>query len=851
MMNKNPYLNNLIARSLFESHNEIIFENEKVDALLNKISDNALDAFKILTFDLAPARDRNPDIMRVKLSDISNSKNVKELTAKLLDYADDNDLVNPKYAEAKRLYLQALGKLGDALNRASDIGKGKDEVVLKSFKIAPMKLQNSLDNIAKQAEEELKLKKTNESLLIGDSSLNESIFTGYRGRVENLKKLLANLITSAEGKDQKNGYGRDWKRTFIDLDEKRKVLDTTRGGFGEKDKAALTELEKQVEKFQDDFNKSVVQAATRSLQNLEDDEEVYTTYSDVTELTNGALDLLTRAKTQYALAAKQIKDDHEAEENNMVKTIFPIKRGDTDSDKKIKGSGLIYAIQSALVNGIPSAGKLIKSKGGPNGKYGPATSAVISTIQKMEGNKNTNGELDKTLLDDILSSDWVAEKDKKAIEKSLQVVRVKVNESSTSVMSISDFSNSLNEGKIVINNSEFEKELGTQYKNVAALSPADGKKGETHESPSHGGSSSGVKTLAKSLREVYNLKVEDEDFLKQDGSLKSSYSPQFIKAWNSTLDGIKKNSAKSDYSYFFFSGGIYNVNMASSSLKNPCNWNKWADVRSIKTLDESDSADFIENYLKSWKTFGMIRPDNRYAGIKSLLRSNAENNELDLAGAYERMSSSIKYETKPFIAYADLKGDVAKAFNQALQKNEKSPDLGIEEFVAINNFLVMVANAVSFDGSKFISCVKWIHDNVLGEATAKRISDDKYFTFSMNDTNKDSGKLLGFDKSNIIISDPDKICGRKFDKSGSVPDDLSGFKPIISEGKSGSADVRKALGINCYYIAVDIYPSIKTHVKRMNATNFEQVPQFKPFKCANYDGGEAKVSKPSGPLGSR
>jgi hypothetical protein len=168
------------------------------------------------------------------------------------------------------------------------------------------------------------------------------------------------------------------------------------------------------------------------------------------ELTNSALDLLTRAKTQCALAAKEIKDEHEAEENNMVKTLFPLKRGDTDADKKIKGSGLIYAIQSALVNGIPSAGKLIKSKGGPNGKYGPATSAVISTIQKLEGNKNTNGELDKTLLDDILSSDWVAEKDKKAIEKSLQVVRVKVNESFSSVMSISDFSNSLNEGKIVI-----------------------------------------------------------------------------------------------------------------------------------------------------------------------------------------------------------------------------------------------------------------------------------------------------------------------------------------------------------------------------------------------------------------
>ena len=33
-----------------------------------------------------------------------------------------------------------------------------------------MKLQNSLDNIAKQAEEELKLKKTNESLVLNNWS---------------------------------------------------------------------------------------------------------------------------------------------------------------------------------------------------------------------------------------------------------------------------------------------------------------------------------------------------------------------------------------------------------------------------------------------------------------------------------------------------------------------------------------------------------------------------------------------------------------------------------------------------------------------------------------------------------
>jgi hypothetical protein len=825
-MNKNPYLNNLVARSIFESHYDKILENEKVDALLNKISDNALDAFKILTFDLAPSRDRNPDIMRVKLSDISNSNNVKELTAKLLDYADDNDLFNAKYAETKRLYLEALKKLSDALNRAVEIGKDKDDVILKSFRKSPIKLQNTLDNIAKDAEEALKIKKQNESEFFHDNPIFESIFTGYRGRIETLKKLLANLITSAEGKDQRNGYGRDWKRTFIDLDEKRKVLDTTRGGFGEKDKKSLDELEKQVEKFHADFNKSIIQAANRSLQNLEDDEEINTSYSDVTELTNTALDLLTRAKAQYTITAKEIKDDQIAEENTVIKSVFPLKRGDSDADKKIKGSGLIYAIQSALVNGIPSASKLIKSKGGPNGKYGPATTAVVATIQKIVGNKNTNGEIDKVLLDDIISSDWVSEKDKKAIQKSLETVRNKMNESSNTVISLSEF-DKLYEGKIVINNSDFEKELDSQYKNIGG-SVSDKK--ETYESPKSGGSSSGAKNLAKNLRSSYNLKIEEEDFLKQDGSLRSSYSPQFIKAWNSSLEKVISEKKVDEYSYFFFSGGVYNINLSTSSLKTPCNWNKWADVRGIKTLGNDDATDFIENYLKGWKTFGMIRPGFRYDGIKSLLRENAQNDSLDLSSAYEMMETSIKNKSIPFIDYDNLKGDISKAFSLALQKNEKSPDLGKEEFVAINNFLVMIANAITFDGSKFISCLKWVHDNLLGESTAKRIKRDQMFSVTNEDG--DSGKLLGFDKSSIAILGSKKIAEKKLDKKSNVDVDLPGLK-ILSDSEQNST-IKEALAKNCYYMGSDIYPSIKIHLKRMNSTNFEQVPQTSPFKCKEF-----------------
>jgi hypothetical protein len=288
-----------------------------------------------------------------------------------------------------------------------------------------------------------------------------------------------------------------------------------------------------------------------------------------------------------------------------------------------------------------------------------------------------------------------------------------------------------------------------------------------------------------------------------------------------------------EYSYFFFSGGVYNINLASSSLKTPCNWNKWADARGIKTLGNDDATDFVENYIKGWTTFGMVRPGYRYDGIKSLLRANAQNDDLDLSTAYEMMETSVKNKSVPFIDYDNLKGDIAKAFGLALQRGEKSPDLGKEEFVAINNFLIMIANAVSFDGSKFISCLKWIHDNILGEATAKRVKRDNIYGLSRNADDDDSGKLLGFQGSQIIIAGSQKLADKKLNKKGEISEDLPGIK-VLSEDDRGGTDIQKVLAKNCYYIGADVYPSIKLHVKRMNATNFEQVPQSAPFKCQEF-----------------
>jgi hypothetical protein len=824
-MKRDPYIYNSVAKNFIQERLDKIFENENVDQLLVKVADNALNAFKIITFDLAPKRDRNPDAIRVKLSDITNSNNIKELTAKLLDYADDNDLYNSKFYESKKLYLDALGKFCDALIRTSEISKAKDEVAIKQFKLSANKLMNSIDNAAKQVEEEEKKANENLDLYFFDDPLNESIFTGYKDRLKDLKKLLINLKTSAEGKDQKNGYGKDWKIVFVELDEKRKTLDVNEGG--EKSRKLLEELEKQVAKYQEEFNDALIKAANKTLQKLEQDEEIYTTYSDVTELVSQAIEFLTRAKTQYLIVIKDIKDDNEAKELEISKTLFPLKRGDTDSDKKIKNSGLIFAIQKAFVDGIPSAGKLLKSKGGPNGKFGPATTSIVATLQKITGNKNQNGELDRTLLGDIISSDWVSNENKRKIQTALETVKSKTNEDYSYVNN--DY---LFEGKIQINQSEFEVELGKKFDEIKSMVVDRAKGEDVSHKP---GSASGVGKLTKKLRELYNIKIEEDNFIKGDGTLKSSYTTQFIKDWISALGKAQESDPK-EFAYFFTNGGIYNINQSYTSLKNSCNWSEWTEFRKIKSLNDEDATDFLSNYLKGWTTFGMIRPSYRYEGLKNLSKKNSSNESLDLSGAYEMMESSIKNKEVPFISYEDLKGDIAKAFKMVLQKDEKSPDLGKEEFVAINNFLIMVANCVSFDGDEFISCVKWLDENVIGESTAKRIAKDQIISASLSD-DSDSGPLLGYESSKIVvgnlsqISKGETVSKRKKKTSSSLPGlvELAGMK--TSEKKSET--IKDVLSDTCYYIAADVYPSIQTHLKRMNSKTFDQVPQVSPNKCIN------------------
>jgi hypothetical protein len=329
------------------------------------------------------------------------------------------------------------------------------------------------------------------------------------------------------------------------------------------------------------------------------------------------------------------------------------------------------------------------------------------------------------------------------------------------------------------------------------------------------------------------MKIESDDFVKTDGTLKSSYTPGFVSAWTKAIDKVGE-SAK-EYGYFFYDGGLYPIKSKYSSLKRPSNWEKWSIVRQAKSFNSEDASDFLSDYMKSWKSFGKVKGEERYQAIKSIIKKRGDS---DLATAYELMDSSILNKSIPYIDFDDLKGNITKAFNIALQKGEKSPDLGAEDFCAVNDFLIMISSAVSFDGKKFISCVKWIHDHVLGEVTAKRIANDSIIFLK---TGGFSGvdEILSYNSTGIILRDVTTKSGIKslIDRVRKLilkdpTKDLPGFKYLID--MDDDDDLGKCtLSLNCKYIACEIYPIVNSHVKRMNANSFEKVPQSKFGKCVD------------------
>jgi peptidoglycan hydrolase-like protein with peptidoglycan-binding domain len=641
--------------------------------------------------------------------------------------------------------------------------------------------------------------------------LNESVFVAFSDRIENLKKLIYNLIIGAEGKNQKTGYGKDWKRIFIDLDQKLNILESTRNGISERDRKFLEDIEKQVEKQADEYLGAVIQTSSRISNEIEQNPDLEKYYSDVLEIFNKALDTLTRSKSQYISVLKDVKEEIGEKEIELVKYIFPLKSGDSDSNKRFSGSGLISKIQDALSDGIPSAAAALRNSG-EKGIYGPKTEAVVKALQKNVGNKNVDGKLDKSLLDSILISDFISDKNKKIIIEAIKSIKKPLNEGFVF--------GSVSENKIVIDKESFAKDLDSFAK---AENESSGSKMITDEEKA----SLNIENLAKRLRKEYGVRVESDDFKREDGNFKISYSAPFINAWYTAVEEI---GGDKNYQYFYWDGGVYAIDSERTSLKNPSNWKSWANIRQINDLSDDDCVDFFSNYLEEWKTFGMIKPEYRSSALKSLYKKNADL-ELDFPGVYEMVSPVISESEIPFIPYDILTKKIAKAVNEIAQIGEDNPDLGASDMVVLNNLLCMVANAISYDGDRFISCIRWIYDNSLSPRSAKRISSD---TITVSGSPEKRGHMLFFEGSTIKVRSTSDISlseESRLDQYKEIDDHLEGWKPLSRLSKNSSSPIKASLGNNVYFIGSRVYPSVKVHLKRINSMDFSQVPQEDNSKC--------------------
>lgn len=803
---KNYYLINPVARQLLKE--SILLENELVDALLKKVADSSLDIFKRMNFDLAPERDRKVDTIRLKLTDIVRSGDGIELLAKLKDYSEDNQLSDGKYSSAKDLYVDSLNFIIDSVKAAKAVSSDNDKKFLEYSQAAAKKMQASLDDIAKKVSQ-----KTNES----EQVINEGLFTGYRGRIRRLEQRLNDLISSSEGKNSSSGYSRDWKRLFLELSQKLSAIDTSRDGTGSKDKQILETLEKDTDKYQKELNRAIINATDREIQKIENDKELKDSYTDVVDLINKAMDNFVKANTAQETAESEIRDSIEDREERFNEKVFPIKSGDKDSDAKFQDSNLIARIQSALMDGLPTVKRFLSSKGGSDGKYGNATSSVIAAIQKQSGNKDVDGQLDRTLLDSILASDFVGSDDRKKIISALDVIKDNVLTESF-VIAFGSFSNLFEAEKIRIDQSSMETDIKTYYDQFSSQSGSEGSAKSTGSGKSSSVNSESLASdVAKVLRKIGIGSMESETFLKADGSLKSKYSEDFIKAWRYAAE-----NADSEQFSFFYDGGVYILKNKKTSLRNPMNLPKWKDSMG----DDGDNyIDFVKSYDMMFKSLGFVDREKAANTLNIYFKEVSDSSETSMKNLISPLKNILN--GSPYIELSDVDKKIGKAieiFSQTNEAQRGDRDLGVEDFVAINNILVMTSGVFTEKGGKIISVVDHIRDKYLTNPVLKELNDDGYFSSWSSSVH---GPILyltgspGEDDGGIRIlkTIPSGASVRKY--YSTTLEEVFG-KDIPKNDKFSKIGGKKLINVK---------GTVQYHIDRMNAKEFSDVPQPGINKC--------------------
>ena len=111
------------------------------------------------------------------MTDVGSSKTIKNLVAKIKDYADESGLSDSRYAEVKQMYLRALEQIADALKRLVEVDPKLGDMAIDNFQELSNKLVKSLEEIATSY-----ASKMNDSIEFEGDFLNESIFRFFKAQ---------------------------------------------------------------------------------------------------------------------------------------------------------------------------------------------------------------------------------------------------------------------------------------------------------------------------------------------------------------------------------------------------------------------------------------------------------------------------------------------------------------------------------------------------------------------------------------------------------------------------------------------------------------------------------------------
>ena len=784
------YLNtNPIAR-MMSIETFRIFENESVDELIQKLSTSLFDVFKKVVVDFAPAKQRKMSAIKEKLKDTANSSSFKTLLAKMKDYSKETEIEKSSLADVKSMYIDAMEQLADAIKRSIEIDPKLEDKVIKYFQGRTSKYATSLESAYKRKKEE-------------EEELNESFGLGLKGRVESLKhKLRMVLVPESAGKTADNGYGRNWYRIFTELDQKLSAINHKKEISNDKEKKALKDLESQTDKLAKEFYTYCMRAAEAPFKKILSDDEISNKFEDVKDLVSSAMDVLTRATVEESNVEDATREKTEGYDHKVSSLVFPLKVGDNDSDKKFKGSLIIANLQKALINAFPPIKELLIKRGGADGKYTSAFAVAVKSLQGVLGNKNVSGEIDRALLDTILDADKIDKSDKEAIADSLDVLRKEyVNESYSSLeknlnessfFNSTEFFGSVNEASIHIDADKLETELEKYAKDLS--DPENSRGGRSAlGSGDRSDNTDQAYELAKLLRSKGLVKgAEEETFLREDGTLRASYSPEFMIAWTKTAEDAKEGNLPL-YFWVDYKGskidGLYAAKRLMTNAKRPCNWPKWKEV--IGDVDEEDIKDFADWYSSYYSNFGGIDSDELTSLAKSIFSHNREEEE-DNSKTYDKLYSyfGTKGYKNHYLSPEGLEA-VKSAFGRGAQMEEKVQDLSESDFGLLANLVAFISTMFTYDKDeeKFVSVLDVILDEVLTDGELKKLESEESIGSS-----ESSGDIVA------------------------ILDKKDGIKKATKQDKgSGESKNKKVFEENLKRAKSVHLPSVKKHIARMNA----------------------------------